>query len=139
MELSEEGRQVSTSRLSRILGVPRSTVYYSRRQRRPRRLDESLAGRIWQTIQEFPAWGIRKVWAYLKHVVGMTVNRKGDLIDAQLMRVDRQTLEEKLETVGLLLGSTRVLDMSLRDGSQVNKMVEKFLHGIYDLSPLGRK
>ena len=64
---------------------------------------------------------------------------KGDLIDAQLMRVDRQTLEEKLETVGLLLASTRVLDMSLRDGSQVDKMVDKFLSGEYDLSPLSRR
>jgi pyruvate,water dikinase len=73
----------------------------------------------------------------LKH--GFTVEAKGDLIDAQLMRVDRQTLEEKLETIGVLLASTRVLDMSLRDGSQVDKMVDKFLSGKYDLSPLSRR
>jgi hypothetical protein len=48
-------------------------------------------------------------------------------------------LEAKLETVGVLLGCTRVLDMSLRDGSQVEEMVEKFMDGIYDLSPVGKK
>jgi pyruvate,water dikinase len=79
---------------------------------------------------------------FLKEILlhhGFKVEAKGDLIDAQLMRVDRQTLEEKLETLGLLLGSTRVLDMSLRDGSQVDKMVDKFLRGEYDLSPLSRR
>jgi hypothetical protein len=39
----------------------------------------------------------------------------------------------------VLLASTRVLDMSLRDGSQVDKMVDKFLSGKYDLSPLSRR
>jgi putative transposase len=76
MELCEEGRPASISRICRILGVPRSTVYYSRRHRAPRPIAEDLARRIWQTIQEFPAWGIRKVWAYLRHVIGMVVNRK---------------------------------------------------------------
>jgi pyruvate,water dikinase len=79
---------------------------------------------------------------FLKEILlhhGFKVETKGDLIDAQLMRVDRQTLEEKLETLGLLLASTRVLDMSLRDGSQVDTMVDKFLSGEYDLSPLSRR
>lgn len=70
---------------------------------------------------------------------GFKVELKGDLIDAQLSRTDRHTLEAKLETVGVLLGCTRVLDMSLRDGSQVEEMVEKFMDGIYDLSPVGKK
>jgi pyruvate,water dikinase len=70
---------------------------------------------------------------------GFKVEKKGDMIDAQLSRNDRQTLETKLEVVGKLLGCTRVLDMSLKDGSQVEELVESFMKGIYDFSPLQRK
>jgi pyruvate,water dikinase len=70
---------------------------------------------------------------------GFKVAKKGDMIDAQLSRNDRQTLETKLEVVGQLLGCTRVLDMSLKDGSQVEELVERFMKGIYDFSPLQRK
>ena len=67
---------------------------------------------------------------------GFKVEKKGDMIDAQLSRNDRQTLEAKLEVLGKLLGCTRVLDMSLKDGSQVEELVERFMNGIYDFSPL---
>jgi pyruvate,water dikinase len=67
---------------------------------------------------------------------GFNVEKKGDMIDAQLSRNDRQTLEAKLEVVGKLLGCTRVLDMSLKDGSQVEELVERFMNGIYDFNPL---
>ncbi|UCG11600.1 MAG: hypothetical protein JSU72_13835 [Deltaproteobacteria bacterium] len=70
---------------------------------------------------------------------GFKVEKKGDMIDAQLSRNDRQTLEAKLEVLEQLLGCTRVLDMSLKDGSQVEELVEKFMNGIYDLSPLQRR
>ena len=61
------------------------------------------------------------------------------MIDAQLSRSDSQTLEAKLEVLGKLLGCTRVLDMSLKDGSQVEELVGRFMNGIYDFSPLQRR
>ncbi len=70
---------------------------------------------------------------------GFKVEKKGDMIDAQLSRNDRQTLEAKLEVLGKLLGCTRVLDMSLKDGSQVEELVERFMNGVYDFSPLQRR
>lgn len=70
---------------------------------------------------------------------GFKVEKKGDILDAQLSRSDRQTLEATLEVLGKLLGCTRVLDMSLKDGSQVEELVERFMNGIYDFSPLQRK
>jgi pyruvate,water dikinase len=70
---------------------------------------------------------------------GFKVEKKGDMIDAQLSRNDRQTLEAKLEVLGKLLGCTRVLDMSLKDGSQVEELVERFMNGIYDFSPLQKR
>jgi pyruvate,water dikinase len=70
---------------------------------------------------------------------GFKVEKKGDMIDAQLSRNDRQTLEAKLEVLGQLLGCTRVLDMSLKDGSQVEELIERFMNGIYDFSPLQRR
>ncbi|MBE7491953.1 MAG: IS3 family transposase [Planctomycetes bacterium] len=35
-----------------------------------------LAQRIHQLIQRFPTWGYRRVWAWLKHHEGLTVNKK---------------------------------------------------------------
>jgi putative transposase len=42
----------------------------------PGRIDELLAERIHQLIQRFPAWGYRRVWAWLKYREGLTVNKK---------------------------------------------------------------
>ncbi|MBE7490244.1 MAG: IS3 family transposase [Planctomycetes bacterium] len=39
-------------------------------------IDDVLAQRIHQLIQRFPTWGYRRVWAWLKHHEGLTVNKK---------------------------------------------------------------
>jgi pyruvate,water dikinase len=70
---------------------------------------------------------------------GFTVETRGDLVDAQLTRKERRTLEEKLETIGILLGCTRLLDMALEDSSDVERLVRKFLSGNYDISPIARR
>ena len=90
--LAIEGRDIPLAKICRILGVSRSTFYYSAQRSRPPQVDESLARRIWQVIQENPAWGIRKVWAYLRHVVGMVVNRKKV---ARIMRLKGWTLRQR--------------------------------------------
>jgi pyruvate,water dikinase len=70
---------------------------------------------------------------------GFEVEKKGDLIDAQLSREVGKTLEKKLEAIGILLGCTRLLDMALKDGSDVDRLVKKYMSGEYDLSPISRK
>jgi len=69
---------------------------------------------------------------------GFKVKKTGDLIDARLSRQEMGTTASGLEMVGRLLGASRVLDMVLRDPAQVAEMVERFLGGDYDLSPLGK-
>ncbi len=69
---------------------------------------------------------------------GFEVSITGDLIDAGLKRVPRKTLLEKMEIVGALLGSTRMLDMSFDDDGTVNALAERFLKGDYDLGCLGK-
>jgi len=91
-ELAAEAVTVSLSRLSRILEVPRSTLYYVRQRKSPPRVDERIAQRIWSVIQENPAYGIRKVWAVLKYRLGILVNRKKV---ARIMRLRGWTLKQR--------------------------------------------
>jgi pyruvate,water dikinase len=70
---------------------------------------------------------------------GFKVEKRGDLIDAHMGRHDAEKIENTLEMVGILLGSSRVLDMALENSSQVYEMVERFLQGDYNLSPLSRR
>ncbi len=55
----------------------------------------------------------------------------GDLIDAALNRPTRKTLLEKMEIIGALLGSTRMLDMRLDNDQAVATLTERFLAGDY--------
>ncbi len=91
-ELRAEGREISVSRLCRILGVPRSTFYYVAHRRERVRIDWPLAHRIWQVIQRHPAYGIRKVWAVLRYRLGIWVNRKKV---ARIMRHLGWTLKQR--------------------------------------------
>ena len=72
----QEGREVSYSRLCRVLEVPRSSFYYAPHPRGPRKIDEAMVRAIWEVIQTDPGYGIRKVWAVLKYRQGRIVNRK---------------------------------------------------------------
>ena len=92
LELRGEGRDVSLSRLCRILEVPRSTFYYSPRRKSPPKIDTSVAERIWQVIVDNPAYGIRKVWAVLRYRLGILVNRKKV---ARIMRILGWTLRQR--------------------------------------------
>jgi pyruvate,water dikinase len=74
----------------------------------------------------------------LSHL-GFRVEKKGDLIDGQFTKDDKLVVEEKLRTIGSLLGCTRLLDMALHNEAQVEALVDKFLNGIYDLSPIRRR
>lgn len=73
-ELLAEGRDVPLVKLCRWLGVPRSTAYYLPRERRRRREDLAMRFLIYEVIQTYPMYGIRKVWAQLRFRLGISVN-----------------------------------------------------------------
>lgn len=64
--------------------------------------------------------------------LGFAAVQKGDLIEASLNRLDRPAMETALEQLGCLLGSTRLLDMALRDESQIEYLTESFFQGHYN-------
>lgn len=66
--------------------------------------------------------------------LGFSVETKGDLVDAKLMQCDKDTMEEKLDMVGRLLGATRLMDMVLKDAAMVKKFTHDFFQGRYDFS-----
>jgi pyruvate,water dikinase len=62
------------------------------------------------------------------------VDRKGDLLDVQLTGYDKETIKEKLDIVGRLMGATRLMDMYLKDASMVQTFVDAFMAGRYDFA-----
>lgn len=64
--------------------------------------------------------------------LGFTTTQKGELLEASLARVDRQTMLETLEQLGRLLGSTRLLDMAIRNPRQLESMTEAFFQRRYN-------
>ena len=71
--------------------------------------------------------------------LGFRIQIKGDLIEAQFTKDDKVAIEAKLENIGLLLGCTRLLDLALKDEKDVEPLVNRFLSGDYDLSPIGKR
>jgi pyruvate,water dikinase len=63
---------------------------------------------------------------------GFSVSLKGDLIEASLGRYDRRLTEEKLDLLGRLLASSRLVDMRLASEEDVRTCVEAFIGGKYD-------
>jgi pyruvate,water dikinase len=68
--------------------------------------------------------------------LGFMVDIKGDLIDGQLKEGNQETIAEKLDIVGRLLGATRLMDMYLKDASQVESFVEDFMDGRYHFASI---
>ncbi|MCD4744630.1 MAG: hypothetical protein K8R67_19375 [Desulfobacteraceae bacterium] len=64
--------------------------------------------------------------------LGFVVETKGEMVDGQLKHADFEEIKEKLDWVGRLLGATRLMDMQLKEGADINLFVNKFLNGQYD-------
>lgn len=76
-DMLAEGKSPSVAVLCLTLGVPRSSAYYEPRNPAPvRRIDKEVELLIYEIIQRFPTFGIRRVWAYLKYRMDVSVNRK---------------------------------------------------------------
>ena len=59
----------------------------------------------------------------------------GELVIGRLQGVPQTVCEERLRMVGRLIGYSRQLDISLRDDLLVDRLVEAFLQGRYQVTP----
>lgn len=71
--------------------------------------------------------------------LGFQVTVKGDLVDAAFSRYDRASVEDRLDRLGRLLASSRLLDMTLSGQDDVERYVAAFFDDDYDylLKPRG--
>lgn len=75
--------------------------------------------------------------AFLSRILdrlGFTVACKSDLIDAKYGAADKSTIQGILDTVGRLLGATRLMDMYLKDQTMVDDYADQFMQGRYHFS-----
>lgn len=56
---------------------------------------------------------------------------RGDMVRGELKKYERAHIEEKLDMVGRLLGSVRLLDMVLSDDGRIDWYVDEFFKGNY--------
>ncbi|MBI5664247.1 MAG: pyruvate, phosphate dikinase [Nitrospirae bacterium] len=59
------------------------------------------------------------------------VSLKGDLLEASLLRYDRPSMEDKLDQLGRLLASSRLLDVSLSGKSDIETLSDAFFREDY--------
>lgn len=69
--------------------------------------------------------------------LGCTVTIQGDLLEATLNRYGRGDMLERLDQLGRLLASSRLLDMAITNPEDVDALAADFMAGNYDL--LNRK
>ncbi len=63
---------------------------------------------------------------------GFMVDVRSDLIDAELRNGSMKIMEEMLDMTGRLLGTTKLMDMYLDKGLDMELMVDDFINGRYD-------
>ncbi|TKB24773.1 hypothetical protein FCL47_16140 [Desulfopila sp. IMCC35006] len=66
--------------------------------------------------------------------LNFTCEQTGELLDARLMRYDKNITAARLDQVGRLLGAVRLLDMVLTHEHMIEPMVDAFFQGKYDFS-----
>jgi len=59
------------------------------------------------------------------------MDQTGDMVRGEIKKYDQKTLKEKLDMLGRLLGSVRLLDMVLSDDGLVEWYVDQFFKGNY--------
>ena len=60
------------------------------------------------------------------------VEIKSDLVDAEFKNATLSTMEETLDVIGRLLGATKLMDMYLKENTQLELMIDDFMNGRYD-------
>lgn len=69
--------------------------------------------------------------------LGCVVSIQGDLLEATLNRHDRTEMLERIDKIGRLLASSRLLDMAITNQEDIDVLAADFMEGNYDL--LNRK
>jgi pyruvate,water dikinase len=62
------------------------------------------------------------------------VDQKSDMVRGEMKKYQEDHLRERLDLLGRLLGSVRLLDMHLSEDHQIDWYVEQFLRGNYQFS-----
>jgi pyruvate,water dikinase len=68
---------------------------------------------------------------------GFHVEKRGDLLEAKLAKLDKDILTGKLDMLGRLLGASKLMDMVLDGDEMVASCVEDFYNGRYSFSQEG--
>ena len=66
-----------------------------------------------------------------------SVEKKGDLLEAKLTKLDKELLTGNLDILGRLLGASKLMDMVLDGDEMVASCVEEFYNGRYSFSQEG--
>nr|WP_245676805.1 IS3 family transposase [Oligoflexus tunisiensis] len=74
--LRDEGKNVPLSKLCQWFEIPRSNIYYKPKTPKARTMDKDLTIRIREIIEDFPAYGVRRIHAVIRNWDGLKVNRK---------------------------------------------------------------
>ena len=64
--------------------------------------------------------------------LGFMVNITSDLIDAEFKHGSLKTMEKTLDMTGRLLGATKLMDMYLKENTELELMIDDFMNGRYD-------
>ncbi|MBF0480489.1 MAG: pyruvate, phosphate dikinase [Desulfovibrionaceae bacterium] len=72
-----------------------------------------------------------KLIARILERLGLRVELRGDMIRGELKEGKPEIICDKLDHLGRLLGSVRLLDMAIADDSQIDWYVEEFFKGNY--------
>jgi len=73
--------------------------------------------------------------SFIKEILtrlGFMVEIKSDLVDAEFKNATLRSMEETLDVIGRLLGATKLMDMYLKEDTQLELMVDDFMNGRYD-------
>ena len=73
---AEERPAPAIAMVARILGVPRSTIYYRPQRKSSPRVDEVMARRVKGVVERYSRYGYRRVRAVLYNRDSLVVNRK---------------------------------------------------------------
>ncbi|WP_035243816.1 PEP/pyruvate-binding domain-containing protein [Desulfonatronovibrio hydrogenovorans] len=68
--------------------------------------------------------------------LGFRVEQKGDLVRAEMKKYDQVRLEDKIDHIGRLLGSVRLLDMVLTEDGHISWYADQFMKGNYTFARL---
>jgi pyruvate,water dikinase len=64
--------------------------------------------------------------------LGFMVTVRSDLVDAEYRQGSIETMVARLESIGRLLGATKLMDMYIKNTGDVELMVDDFMAGRYD-------